>query len=279
MTLIIAGYGNEADILEAPIYFATDSHITYGDRVLVKGFKKVINIPIILKDINFLGEEFRDYRGEKHRTSCVIAFAGSSLVAQHMINSITNHLSNLLPTYLDGNYTVAMDCEHNKHLKVNNDYAEDMFTEKDFDGLLNAKLISDVVLHSLDAVLNEARKIGSMASVFNAFSAEFILGLQCPSTKDYFLYKYEIIQDDDKAKAIRKFIAKGDLAVIGQKKFYDDAIQVLNNKSKSKDSIKIFEFLNKTIDDQNSIGIFGIGKPSGLFYFDGGILKKEKVER
>lgn len=279
MTLVIAGYSRGGD--EKGIYFAADSHITQRNQILVKGFKKVIELPIRVKGLNFCGEWFNRYLGNRYESSCAIAFAGSSLVAQHIINSMKNHLSELYPTYFDGRYQIVMSCENKKHLENNDNYSEDMFLERDLDNILTGEYLSQVICHSIDAVLKDSRKHGSMSNLFSAYQAEFIFGVQCPQTKEHQLYQYEIVPDE-KLGAKVKFnrIAQNELAVIGDKtKFRDSALDILRKCPPKKNaSDAIFSFLNESIDNENSIGNNGIGKPSVLFNLEGQLLKKIKHE-
>lgn len=274
MTLIIAGYSRGG--FEEGIYFAADSHITQNNLILVKGFKKVIELPIRVKGLNFCGDWFNGYLGNRYEGLCAIAFAGSTLVAQHFINSMKNHLSELYPTFSEGRYQIVMSCEQVKHLK-NNVYNEDMFLERDLDSILTGEYLSQVVCHSIEAVLNKAREHGSMKRLFVAYQAEFIFGVQCPRTREYQLYQYEIVPDDElEAKVEYIRISSDNLAVIGEKeKFKESASEVLSRCSpEDKPSHAIFSFLNQSIDNENSIGNNGIGKPSALFNFKGRILKK-----
>ncbi|WP_029686582.1 hypothetical protein [Tatumella saanichensis] len=274
MTLVIAGYSK--GVLENGVYFAADSHISQNNNILVKGFKKVIELPIRVKGLNFCGEYFHSYAENNYESSCAIAFAGSSLVAQHIINSMKNHLSELYPIYRDGRYQIAMPCEKEVHLKANGIYSDDMFLEKDLDGILTGEYLSKVVCHSIEAVLKEAKKHGSMKKLFVAYQAEFIFGVQCEKTKKHMLYQYEIVPDDNLgAKVEFRQIKINELAVIGEKiKFRANALNALNNCAPTvKPSEAIFTFLNNSIDSENSIGNFGIGRPSALYNLDGRQLK------
>jgi hypothetical protein len=279
MTLVIAGYSRGG--FEGGVYFAADSHISQNNCVLVKGFKKVIELPIKVKGLNFCGDWFNGYLGNRYESSCAIAFAGSSLVAQHLINSMKNHLSELYPTHLDGRYQIVMSCERGKHLRNSDNYSEDMFLDRDLDNILTGKYLSEVVCHSIDAVLNEARKHGSMKGTFVAYQAEFIFGVQCPQTREHQLYQYEIVPDEEQgAKVQFQEIAKDSLAVIGEKiKFRELALEALKNcLPNDKPSYTMFSFLNQSIENENSIGNNGIGKPSVLFNLEGVLLKKIQHE-
>jgi len=271
MTLVIAGYSSGG--FEEGIYFASDSHITKNNSILVKGFKKVIEVPIRVKRLIFCDEWFNGYSGNKYESACTIAFAGSSLVAQHIINSIKNHLGELYPTYHDGNYKIVMSCEESKHLRQAN-YDKSMFTDHQLDNLLDAEQISNIVSHSIEAVLKQARQYGSMSHLFTAYQAEFILGVQCPQTREYYLYQYEIVPDEELGAKVDFFkIEKNALAVIGAKKFKEEAIKELEICSDDeKPSEKMFAFLNRVIARETSIGNNGIGKPSGLYNMHGSTL-------
>jgi hypothetical protein len=279
MTLVIAGYSKGG--FEEGIYFAADSHITQNNHILVKGFKKVIELPIRVKGLNFCGDWFNGYLGNRYESSCAIAFAGSSLVAQHLINSMKNHLSELYPTYSDGRYQIVMSCEKRKHLGNNENYSEDMFLDRDLDNILTGEYLSQVVCHSIEAVLNEARKHGSMSRLFVAYQAEFIFGVQCEQTREHQLYQYEIVPDEELGAKVEYLrIAQDELAVIGEKtKFKESALEALRDcTSTDKPSHAMFSFLNQSINNENSIGNNGIGKPSVLFNLEGRILKKIQHE-
>jgi len=275
MTLVIAGYSRGG--FEEGIYFAADSHITQRNQILVKGFKKVIELPIRVKGLNFCGDWFNGYLGNRYESSCAIAFAGSSLVAQHLINSMKNHLSELYPTFSEGRYQIVMSCEQRKHLRNNDNYSEDMFQDRDLDNILTGDYLSQVVCHSIEAVLNKAREHGSMSRLFVAYQAEFIFGVQCPQTREYQLYQYEIVPDEELGAKVEYLrIANDDLAVIGEKeKFKESAREALSQcPPEDKPSHAMFSFLNQSIDNENSIGNNGIGKPSGLFNLQGRMLTK-----
>lgn len=279
MTLVIAGYNR--GVFEEGIYFAADSHITQNNHILVKGFKKIIELPIRVKGLNFCGNWFNGYLGNRYESACAVAFAGSSLVAQHLINSMKNHLSELYPTYLDGRYQIVMSCERRKHLRNSDSYSEDMFLGRDLDNILTGKYLSKVVCHSIEAVLNEARKHGSMSRLFVAYQAEFIFGVQCPQTREHQLYQYKIVPDEELGATVEfQKIAQDSLAVIGGKiKFRESALEALKGCPPSdKQSYTMFSFLNQTIDSENSIGNNSIGKPSGLFNLEGRTLKKIQHE-
>lgn len=278
MTLVIAGHhlqeGIFADITdyEDGLFAVADSNITSGGTVLVSGFKKVVEIPIRVKGLNFLGEYFNGYWGVRYETTCFIAFAGSTLVAQHILNSIKNHLNELYPTHNGEDYKLVMSCEKHKHLK-NIDYSDHMFLEQHLNCLLTGELISNVVCHSIEAVLEQAAKHDGMKKRFSAFQAEFILGLQCPVSMQYELYEFHILPDSERLARVEKVpIPKGKIAVIGKRDLFAKEAQTTFDESVSSGkctSTEMHKFLANAIDSQNEIGIYGIGKPCGLYRLRG----------
>lgn len=269
MTLVIAGKQNQ----KAGLFITTDSHITQSNTVLVKGFKKVYEIPIRIKGVVFHGEAFGNYRGQEKEYKCFVAMAGSTLVAQHLMNSIRNHLSELYPTYENGEYKLAMSCQQSRFLNSTHYFSEEMFSEQDITSALDANLVSEVVLHSIQAVLDKAANHGGMRTRFKQYQAEFILGFYCPRAADHKLFVFDIAQDpNDNSKAIanKHIIPASEVAVIGMKTAYKNranthyasAVQQVT----SCDSV-MHDFLLNAIQSENSAGNNEIGKPAGLFNF------------
>jgi len=288
MTLVIAGhslqkgaFGSRSDYL-AGLFVASDSNITADNTVLVSGFKKVIEIPIRVKALNFNTEWFHSYLGYRYEGQCFIAFAGSTLVAQHIINSIRNHLGDLYPTFEHGHYHLVMSCEDHRHLKQDY-YAEDMFVDAQLKPLLTARYLADVVSHAIQAVLDQAKKHEGMKTKFSALQAEFILGAKCPASNDYYLYQYEIISDGkDGALVKRTSVLLGELAIIGLREEYSEQAKSCFEraiKSGMNTATEMHRFVADMITSKNEIGIFSIGKPCGLYKFDGGKLETESLIR
>lgn len=283
MTLVIAGYSSGD--FEHGLYFSADGNITRDrDVLVVDGFKKIIELPIRLKALNFCGDWFNGYHGNRYESSCVIAFAGSVVFANHFINSIRNHLSELYPTLRDGEYQAVMPCEHSKHLKKGDTYDDSMFLDIDLDGIITGKYLSQVVLHSIEFVLKRLRSRALTSQSFIPYQTEFIFGVQCPATREYELYEYEVLLDDTLGiKVICSPILENELAIIGgggmKEEIKASAMAVLNQCSdEEKVSHTMFSFLNETIDAQNALGNKFIGKPSVLYNLEVQTLKKIKIQ-
>lgn len=120
-----------------------------------------------------------------------------------------------------------------------------------------------------------------MSRLFTAYQAEFILGVQCPQTREYYLYQYEIVPNQELGARVETTkVDQNELAVIGAKKFKDDAlIELAQCKGEEKPSERIFRYLNSVIESETSIGNNGIGKPSSLYNLQGNILSRIRFER
>lgn len=289
MTLIVAGHTLEQVDVEGiksihsrGTFFASDSSITQKGEVVVSGFKKVYEMPIRVNGVNLLGNWFNGYHGFIYEGGCAIAFAGSTLVSQHIMNSIRNHLGELKPTYRDDKYQLAMLCEEHKFIGQFCD--EDMFKRSDFgpNCLLSAAFIAGVVQHSIQAVLDRAVQHKGMKKNFAAYQADFILSVCCPLTNKYHIYRYEIVPGPDNgdasnadstpAVATMVEIPEGKVAVIGMRDFFGDdankAFAAAIDAGQRTDTA-MHDFVANAIRDQNAIGAFGIGLPAFLYEHQG----------
>jgi len=137
----------------AGIFFAADSAITDAKgNTLLNGFRKIYTTYVQLWEPYFVGEFFRGYRAVYESTEVALAFAGSTLTAQHYLNSITEHLGNLRITCesLGGpmKYCVGLDCQSNPLQSPGAVWDEDTFPRSAFNGLLTADVIAHAVHHS-----------------------------------------------------------------------------------------------------------------------------------
>lgn len=291
MTLVIAGrnlkkgvFSKKVSDFEEGLFAVADTNITSDNTVLVSGFKKVYEIPVRLKKPNFCDEWFNGYSGYILEKNCFIAFAGSSLVAQHLMNSIRNHLGDIYPTYENGTYKAVMSCETTRHLGVKPEcYSEEMFSDRHLKSILTANYVSTVVSHSIQAVLDKAKRHGGMSTRFTAYRAEFILGMQCPISKEYELYEYDLVEDGQGGAKVKvNEIGSDDVAVIGMRKKYASDARVTYKAaiaSGETTSSRMHSFLSDAIDCENANGSNRIGKPCGLYLLSGGRLNLEKMLR
>ena len=292
MTLVIAGYSvannefgfasnDNANRSIDGIAISSDTSITDNGRILVSGFKKVVDIPIKVMGVNLLGDYFNGYLGSLYEGGCFVAFAGSTLVTQHMINSIKNHLTEIYPTYLNDGHSLAMTCENHKFLRSVGRYDNDMFSHADILPLLTHEYLSNVVSHSIESVIASSERHDGMRANFRAFSAEFIFGVQCPSSKGYYIYRYTILSNGHGGAVVKKeLISKDKVAVIGMREDYEEEAnecykQALEQK---KDIARtLHDFVVTSVREKNSIGIFGVGMPCSLYEYDRGVVRKTEL--
>lgn len=287
MTLVIAGHslqdssfaGTKSTFCDA-VFFVADSNITQQGHVLVSGFKKVVETPVRVAGMNFLDEWFNGYSGYDYEGGCAIAFAGSTLVAQHIMNSIKNHLSGLKPTYIDGKYQLAMPCENRKFLDgyYDRDMFQDYYLGTNY--LLNATFIASVVEHSVESVLVQAKKHDSMKRMFGAYRAEFILGVCCPETRKYHIYRYEILPNDTEGAVVfMEEIPQGKVAVIGMRALHEEGANTAFAEAVAqgkRTAETMYEFLITAIRKQNEIGVLEIGLPAFMYKQRGIRIELEK---
>ena len=293
MTLVVAGKsvrkgfsfaGDETYRMCTGLFFAADSVITNPTgNPIVEGFKKVVSIPVRVSGMNFLDTTFHSYHGYRYEGACAMAFAGSTLVSQHILNAIGNHLGDLKPTWFEGRYQLAMACEKHKLIKQGGYYEDDMFAE-DFcgrDGLLTADYIAGVAKHAIETVLDHSRRHAGVKDYRYAISAEFILGLRCPADGQEYLYRYEIVEET-KDWYVVKMVKVGDdeVAVIGQKAQHSDDARICYRsaiQTGAETGRAMLDYVSSAVRDANQIGVFGIGFPTFLYELVG--VRLDKIMR
>ncbi|MEZ9395808.1 hypothetical protein AB4393_14290 [Vibrio splendidus] len=292
MTIVVAGYNfgeniwRELDNIEDPtgmqqegLFVIADSiitsHSSNGHAPLLSGFKKIKEIPIKLWQPNFIGESFHGYNSVFLQLECFVAFAGSTLTSQHVIDLITNHLANLRIDYQrkdrlsEPEYVVRKSCDKNVLIKNGSSslYGEDMFVPRlHYHNILTGEYICDVVEHSITTSLKSAQKYRLDEVALREMYSEFILGVTCPASGKDHLMKFTMDKKLNDEGVYEVFaegtrIPEGKVAVIGMSKRFDDAAQ-----KAARDSIKAGESLKckmetfvleaiKTINDEGSFQI------------------------
>lgn len=297
MTLILAGYEYKKtedifDILggeKTPqcmeisgIFVASDSAITSGSgkKTILNGFKKVYEVEARLWKPDFTpGEEFSGYRQVFKTSKGFIAFAGSTLTAQHILNGVYNHLENLRISFsresIDGklNYTVLRDCENNPLYSKNvTRWGRDTFTDGDFRDLLTGEAISICVEHSINAALKSAAKYKLDINEFNSMRTDIISGFFCPVLKRYELYVYRMESKKDLNGQLvpytqKVLIPNNEVVVLGMRQTFEQRAQnifssaLANCKSPSQE---LYKFLKCAIQEVKNMNSNEIDKPTSL---------------
>lgn len=250
MTLIVAGYrqtnllwGDETDFVpdrRHGIFIIADSLIststTVGRQPLLSEFRKIIEVPIQLWEPHFVGENFSGYLKVFATYKCLIAFAGSTLVAQHVVNNIGGHLAKLRIDHTDEaefKCVLRKSCDENNLMKAgfSSIYDDDIFVaEKDYRNLLSAEFVADVVEHSINKAFESKMKHVIDKQALDAMKTEIILALTCPTKGKDFLYKFhfktrELPEGGVIAYCEKELISEDSIAVIGMVCAYgDDAL-------------------------------------------------------
>ena len=295
MTLVVAGYnfeenpfreidnikeitGVRAEGLFAVADSIITSHSLNGHSPLLSGFKKIKEIPVKLWQPYFIRENFKSYNSVFLDFECFVAFAGSTLTAQHVIDLISNHLATLRIDFQSGNfqndgeYVVKKRCDPNNLIQDGHSsvYGDDMFIpEKHYHGLLTSEYIAEVVEHSINKALSSAQKYKLDKKSLREMYTEFILGVNCPSTGSDLLVKYKMNQRMNTEGMFEVFvesqqIQEDEVAVIGMSDRFNELAQNI-----AKDTIKkglslkneMTSFVKNAIDEVNDEGSFQIAMP------------------
>lgn len=307
MSLLFVGYesekisfsrnGNSAPRhYDKGIFAIADSAITsyQGKKTLLTGFRKIYDVEAKVWEPSF--SPYGDFRGYSHvfaKSSFIIGFAGNTLVAQHILNSITGHMEHLKISYIERErseeikYTIKLPCE--KNLLMNPPmltiWDEDTFLKRDYENLLTGEFISDAVEHSINHAIFSAREHRLDAEEFDQMFTDIYCGVFCPVKKEHQIYIYRMKRRIEDGVLIayteKDFLEKDQIAVLGMrkqfeadaKKVYQAAIQAGKSPSKELES-----FMGNCIDIVLSSGSFEINRPITVKILDRGIISKRTTE-
>lgn len=265
MTLIIAGYEHTKSIDYSQhsddkksqyvpkidvegIFVAADSAITtpsddsenIKSKTILNGFRKTYEIEAKLWKPYFMPDgSFRDYKEVYETNNTFVSFAGSTLTAQHIMNSITTHLQNLRISFkrhdIDGSivYTAIRHCQPNPLNTPNriSYWDDDTFLNRDFEGLLTGELISDTIEYSMNDALKSASKYKLDIKEFKAMHTEIVAGVWCPVRKRHELYVYRMESKPGEDGVLTPFTKKSlvptnEIVVLGMKKEFEEQAKI-----------------------------------------------------
>lgn len=294
MTLVIAGYDYERSFQYVwgggrdtepgmdlcGLFVVADSAITShgGGRTLINGFKKIYRVSANLWKPYFMQDgSFKDYFEIHEKRDVFVAFAGSTLTAQHIINSITAHLENLRISFgrnEDGSiyYNALRHCQKNP--LVTNEasrWDDDTFLPADFDGILTGELISKTTEYSINEALLSAGRYKLSMEEFQAMRTDLVLGLWCPYRKRYELHLYRMLQRSGADGVLHAYtegrlLAPNEIAVLGMRTFEADAQTEFDNsiRNQSSPSAALNRFLKDAIDKTQRAGSKEIDHPTSF---------------
>jgi hypothetical protein len=295
MTLIFAGYEYEKspdyswfsddappyvpEMRVCGLFAVADSAITshQGGRTILNGFRKVYELEAKLWKPYFMPDgSFRNYLEVYERRDFFVGFAGSTLTAQHILNSITEHLSQLRISYsrVGGygpiKYEVIRHCQTNPLASPGILYWDDeTFTDRDFEGLLKGSVIAEYVEYSINNALFSASSYKLSMAEFQDMRTDIICGIWCPYAKRHELYLFRMMNKKGEdgvlfAYTEKQFVKENEIAVLGMTNSFEVSAQqrfneaLSNFKSPAGDMCK---FLEECIDQVQNSGSKEIDRP------------------
>ena len=310
MTLVIAGYEHSksmdySDLAEdhsityTPkmepdgLFVVADSAITShaGGRTLLNGFRKIHRLEAKLWKPYFQPNgSFSGYREVYETRPLFVAFAGSTLTAQHILNSITTHLSELRIScekeYVNDaiQYNVIRSCQKNPLSPEGTpvEWDNNTFLNRDFERLLTGEVIAKTIEYSINDALQSASRYKLSMDEFNAMHTELVSGVWCPVSKRHELYVYRMASkpgDDEALVAYtqKELVPETEVAVLGMRKMFESLAQHEFSKamlSFTSPAYAMFDFLNNAIDQVKNSGSKEIDKPMTLW-----CLKEQSLTR
>lgn len=188
------------------IFMVADSTIStggYPNKTVLSGFQKIYEVRAALWKPYFVDVEFRGYRSEHSSCKVLVAFAGSTLTAQHYLNAISEHLQNLRLTHRrrrlgvleDIAYVVTVPCDQSNPLLGRGVFDDTTYTQRDMDEFrLTADSVASALQHSLQHAMSSAKKYKLDEKDFETLNTPFVAGMRCPASKRYRLFKFELLK-------------------------------------------------------------------------------------
>lgn len=272
MTLVIAGLSDDRTA-----FFCADSTISANGRTLLSGFRKIYPVTVTVWRPSFNGEYFHGYKEEYESSSCVIAFSGNTLTAQHLLNSISSHLSSLRISWSSKEraYVLLRHCDRSNELfRKGMAWSEEMFLTADFRDLLTCQAIFAVILYSVNEALASARKYKFDPQGFASLRTAFLAAAHEPASGVTRIAQYDFDEVTDVEGLLRPIfrmsvLERDDIALIGEKSIVAHK-PVLRRRidSSGESAAKVsFEFLCEKISESLAKGAAVVDYPAVLKQF------------
>jgi hypothetical protein len=269
------------------IFITADSTISTNGKpsqTLLSGFRKIYEVRAILWQPYFIGGYFKDYRAEHSSCQLLVAFAGSTLTAQHYLNSITTHLQNLRISHRQRTigqpepiaYMVRLECETNL-VEGGGFFSDDIYTPSDMQAFqLTADDLARAIQHSLEHALRSTKKYKLDRKGFDSLNTPFVAGMRCPTTMKYRLFRYDILETSIPAEPLTMSvdvyeITPNQVAVLGMSGLFNQRAQEAYNSAlvaNRSTQQACFDFLQDAIDEVQKTGSKAIDLPAVLKTLD-----------
>ena len=223
------------------LFVVADSAITSqeGSRTLLNGFRKIHSLEAKLWMPDFYPDgSFNTYLQVYETRSLFIAFAGSTLTAHHILNTITEHLSALRISYTRQQntgkiqYCIIRHCQVNPLIKYEPAYwDDDTFLRQDFENLLTGKVIAEIIEHSMNTALRSAARYKLSMVEFNSMRTEMVAGVWCPVLQSHELYAYRMLSKQGEDGVLTAYteaalVPPDEVVVLGMKAEFDQGAQL-----------------------------------------------------
>lgn len=285
MSLVIAGYDFEMfydSKMDDGVFAIADSAITtnQGKTTLLNGFRKVYELETKVWKPNFTPDgSFRNYLDIHYKQPILVGFAGSTLTAQHILNSITGHIEKLRISYIEKSmynepiqYTILLPCEKNPLISppIPTTWDDETFLDKDYENLMTGKLIAEFVEHSINHSLKSVSQYKLDMQEFNSMHTDIFSAIWCPVKQEHEIYVYRMKSKKNVdgfgfiAYTEKEYLPKDKLAVLGIRTRCEKKAQQIYNQAlekKQKPSSIAIDFLNQCIDEVQDSGSKEIDRP------------------
>lgn len=288
---------DDFQIVDKGIFSIADSAITSsaGTKTLLTGFRKVYDMEVNLWKPSFYPNgSFNDYFNIYQKVPFILGFAGSTLVAQHIMNSISGHLEHLEISckeregYEQIEYIITLPCEKNivKNPPVYTEWDESTFLERDYENLLSGEYISYAIEHSVNHALKSARQHRLSQEEFNQMYTDIFCGFYCPILREHQIYVYRMkskLEDGIfEVYTEKEKLDNGDIAVLGMRNSFEEQAKSVYLEEIEKENPNItdslIKFMDECIIEVHNQGSYEINKPIVYKSLDKGSIKKKNIQ-
>lgn len=287
----------EPYISDKGIFAIADSAITtfQGGKTLLTGFRKIYEIEARIWKPSFYPDgSFNDYFNINQTIPLIIGFAGNTLVAQHIINSITGHLEHLKISCKERDgigpveYIVNLPCKKNILIspKMLTQWDDDTFLPSDYENIVSGEFLSDTIEHSINHAIESARKHRLDENEFKQMFTDVFCGIYCPQKKEHQIYIFRMKSKIDKEGIIiayteKEKLIKDKIAVLGMRKDFESEAQRLYTEALEQNispSVVFKKYMKQCIDIVHEKGSFEINTPIVYKHLDRFQIKKITIQ-